>query len=75
MPMLRDMVLRYAIDFPNDLSDRIYEALGPEPLENLFALRHVAISPCVRRPGDLDLAEMILAEELAKLTAAARADR
>ena len=67
--MLRDMVLRYAIDFPNDLSDRIYEALGPEPLENLFALRHVAISPCVRRPGDLELAEMILAEELAKLTA------
>jgi DNA primase len=67
--MLRDMVLRYAIDYPDDLSDRIYEALGPEPLENLFALRHVAISPCVRRPGDLELAEMILAEELAKLTA------
>ncbi|MBT3139849.1 DNA primase [Phaeobacter gallaeciensis] len=67
--MLRDMVLRYAIDSPGDLSDRIYEALGPEPLENLFALRHVAISPCVRRPGDLELAEMILAEELAKLTA------
>lgn len=42
--------------------------MGERTLENLLGLRHVAINPCVRRPGDLDLARMTLTEELAKLT-------
>ncbi|WP_425044013.1 DNA primase [Primorskyibacter sp. S87] len=67
--LLRDLVLREGIAAPETLRERIDQALGPETLENLHALRHVAISPCVRRPGDEDLARMTLAEELAKLDA------
>ncbi|MEX0365426.1 MAG: DNA primase [Ruegeria sp.] len=66
---LRDVILRHAIDAPEMLQDHIEQVLGSEALENLHALRHVAISPCVRRPGDLEAAEMTLAEELAKLSA------
>ncbi|NIZ14946.1 DNA primase, partial [Phaeobacter sp. HF9A] len=64
---LRDLVLRYGIDAPERLCDEIAMALGPDALENLLSLRHVAISPCVRKPGDLDMASLTLAEEFAKL--------
>ncbi|TMV08044.1 DNA primase [Ruegeria sediminis] len=66
---LREAILRHAIDDPDNLKDHIVDSVGAEPLENLLGLRHVAISPCVRRPGDVELAEMTLAEELAKLQA------
>ncbi len=66
---LRDLILRHAGDPPETLATRIAEAMGPAALENLLRSRHVAISPCVRHPGDLDLARMTLAEELAKLQA------
>ncbi|OIQ29840.1 MAG: DNA primase [Alphaproteobacteria bacterium MedPE-SWcel] len=64
---LRDLVLRHGIDAPERLRDEITYALGPDALENLLALRHVAISPCVRKPGDLEMASLTLAEEFAKL--------
>ena len=67
--LLRDLILRHADAAPGTLRDTIAASAGPGPLENLFALRHVAISPCVRKPGDTDLARMTLAEELAKLDA------
>ena len=71
--LLRDLLLRHADvapdDMPGDMKDRIAAAAGPEALENLYRLRHVAISPCVRKPGDIDLARKTLAEELAKLEA------
>ncbi|MBB3712079.1 DNA primase [Limimaricola variabilis] len=52
-----------------DLRGALEARLGPEALESLFAQRHVAISPGVRRPGDAETARMCLAEELAKLDA------
>ncbi len=64
---LRDMVLRHGISAPERLREEIDWSLGPHALENLFALRHVAIIPCLRKPGDTELASMTLAEELAKL--------
>jgi len=64
---LRDLLLRFGIDAPERLRDEIAYALGPDALENLLSLRHVAISPCVRKPGDLDMASLTLAEEFAKL--------
>ncbi|ARO14825.1 DNA primase [Ketogulonicigenium robustum] len=64
---LRGAILR-AIDQP-DLRDAIVTAIGDAPLERLFAERHVAISPAVRRAGDIETARMCLAEELAKLNA------
>ncbi|WP_425080874.1 DNA primase [Ruegeria arenilitoris] len=66
---LRHAILRHAIDDPDNLKDHIAETLGPQALENLLALRHVAVIPCVYKPGDVEKAEMTLAEELAKIKA------
>ncbi|KUJ80572.1 DNA primase [Ruegeria marisrubri] len=66
---LRDVILRHAIDDPDNLKDHIVETLGAAPLENLLGLRHVAVIPCVHKPGDVEKAEMTLAEELAKIKA------
>jgi DNA primase len=48
---------------------RVQETIGQQALETLYAARHVAISPCVRNPGNTDLARLTVAEELAKLEA------
>jgi DNA primase len=66
---LRDLLLRHAESPPEELHDEIRGALGPQALENLLTARHVAITPCVRNPGDTELAQMTVAEELAKLAA------
>ncbi|WP_209833489.1 DNA primase [Ruegeria sp. HKCCE3926] len=66
---LRDAVLRHAIDDPYNLKDHIIASMGPDALENLLTLRHVAVIPCVSKPGDVEKAEMTLAEELAKIKA------
>ncbi|SLN31323.1 DNA primase [Ruegeria meonggei] len=66
---LRHAILRHAIDDPDSLKDHIAENLGPQALENLLALRHVAVIPSVSKPGDVEKAEMTLAEELAKIKA------
>ena len=44
--------------------------LGWETLENRKAQRHVAITPCIRKPGNIEMTRMTVAEELAKLDAA-----
>ena len=67
---LRDLLLRHGPEGPEVLRDRIQSALGPDALENLLSQRHVAITPCIRHPGDDEMARMTLAEELAKLKAA-----
>ncbi|MBL4769025.1 MAG: DNA primase, partial [Rhodobacteraceae bacterium] len=64
---LRDVVLRYATEDSTPLADKISDILGPETLENLHALGHVAISPCVRDPGNVEVARMTLSDELTKL--------
>lgn len=66
---LRHAILRHAVDDPDSLKDHIAENLGPQALENLLALRHVAVIPSVSKPGDVEKAEMTLAEELAKIKA------
>jgi DNA primase len=66
---LRDLILRHAHAGPEALRDSIFAALGQDALENLTAQRHVAITPCIRNPGDHDMARMTVAEELAKLEA------
>lgn len=62
---LRDVLLRYA-NTPDPRSN-VEMALGPEMVENLLRQPHVAITPAVRKPGDMALARMTLTEELAKL--------
>ena len=69
-PLHRDLqatVLRHlGVD---DLKSAIVADLGEAPLEKLMVQNHVAISPAVRRAGDLEVARLCLAEEFAKLTA------
>ncbi|WP_227269787.1 DNA primase [Roseobacter weihaiensis] len=67
---LRDMLLRYMSATPDDLRDKIAQAIGPDALENLLGQSHVAIVPCIRTPGDPEKVRMTVAEELAKLQAA-----
>ncbi len=66
---LRDIILRVGIDTPESLQAEIEAQLGSAPLEKLHSLRHVAITPCIRNPGNVELAQMTVAEELAKLDA------
>ncbi len=69
-PMHRDLqasVLRHL--GADDLRAQIIGDLGDAPLEKLFAQNHVAISPAIRRDGDIDIARLCLAEEFAKLVA------
>ncbi|NDW47285.1 DNA primase [Ruegeria sp. PrR005] len=67
--MLRQVVLRHAVDDPDNLQDHIERSLGGQALENLLNLRHVAVIPCVHKPGDAEKARMTLAEEFAKIKA------
>jgi DNA primase len=67
---LRDVMLRHAHDAPEVLREKISSALGEDTLENLLSQRHVAITPCIRNPGDTEMASLTVAEELAKLEAA-----
>ena len=66
---LRDCLLRHAEDAPETLRAAADRAVGEDALEKLCRARHVAITPCLRRPGDVELARMTVAEELAKLDA------
>ncbi len=66
---LRDLLLRYAADGKDAVNAEINRSVGPDTLETLMALPHVAISPPVRHPGDVALAQMTVAEELAKIAA------
>ena len=52
-----------------DLRARMTNDLGEGALEKLFAQRHVAISPAVRRNGEADIARLCLKEEFTKLAA------
>ena len=61
---LRDILLRH-----DGEEAALRAAIGEEALEKLTRLRHVAISPCLRKPGDPDLARMTVAGEIAKLSA------
>ncbi len=64
-----DLILAHANQGPEVLREKIIDARGPESLENLLGAGHVAITPCVRRPGDTEIALMAISEELAKLEA------
>lgn len=63
---LCNALLRFAHDA--DTPARLRETL-PDALERLLSTNHVQSSPPLRKPGDVDLALMCLAEELAKLEA------
>ncbi|MFN3146192.1 MAG: DNA primase [Paracoccaceae bacterium] len=51
------------------LEGHIRATAGPEALENLFASSHLAVVPALQPGADPELAELCVAEELAKLSA------
>ncbi|PUB18784.1 DNA primase [Yoonia sediminilitoris] len=53
----------------DDLKSAIIAEIGAAPLENLLGQSHVAISPAVRKAGNMETARLCLAEEFAKLAA------
>jgi DNA primase len=67
--VIRACLLQHAGAPAETLQAAADAALGTEALEKLCRPRHVAITPCLRNPGDRDLARLTIAEELAKLEA------
>ncbi len=66
---LRDLIVHHADQGPQPLADAIGAAMGADALEKLLTLPHVALTPPVRSPGNAALAQMTVAEELAKIAA------
>jgi DNA primase len=66
---IRRLILRNIGVDAEVLRENIFEALGPFALENLLNAGHVAIIPCIRTPGDVEMVRMTVTEELAKLDA------
>ena len=66
---IRDLMLRYMHEDPAALREKIYSALGEHTLENMTSQRHVAVTPCIRTPGNVEMTRMTVAEELGKLEA------
>ncbi|MFD0858736.1 DNA primase [Roseovarius aquimarinus] len=66
---LRDLIVAHAGDGAEALQGAITEAMGADALEKLMGLPHVALAPPVRNPGNMALAQMTVAEELAKIAA------
>ncbi len=64
---LRSAILRHAD--AADFRERVIEDAGADTLEKLMSLSHVQITPAVRNPGDVEVAAMCVAQELAKLAA------
>ncbi|MGQ3486848.1 DNA primase [Roseovarius pacificus] len=65
---LRELILRHAVAGAETLHAQIEAAMGPEALENLLRLPHVALAPPVRHPGNAEMARLTIAAELAKLS-------
>ncbi|MCR8725429.1 DNA primase [Frigidibacter sp. ROC022] len=65
---LRVALLRHA-HRAEGLREAVTGELGAEPLERLFADRHIRIAPVLRPDADQELVRNCLAEELAKLAA------
>ena len=67
--LIRTCLLRHSGANSETLQAHVNAELGGDALEKLCRARHVAITPCVRNPGDTEVARQTIAEELAKLEA------
>lgn len=64
---IRDVLVRLTPE--SDGEAVVFQSVGPEALENLLRPRHVQLAPGIRDPEKADLAELCVAEEMAKLMA------
>ncbi|ANT61428.1 DNA primase [Salipiger sp. CCB-MM3] len=68
---LRDLFLSAGTTDPEILQEDAAQRIGPEALDSLLGARHVAVVPCLRQIGDVELARLTVAEEFAKIAAQA----
>ncbi|MFK7876567.1 MAG: DNA primase [Paracoccaceae bacterium] len=66
---VRDAMLRN-VSAGTTMHDAIAQEIGRDTLESFLSSAHLCVVPCIRKPGDPDLARLTVAEELAKLSAA-----
>lgn len=66
---IQGALLRHIEADADMLIESVEHEIGAALLQKLFAHKHVAIAPPVRRPGNIDLASMCVNDALAKLTA------
>ena len=64
---LRNAVLRHAT--AENVKEAVVAEVGAQALEKLMSNPHLAITPSLRRAGDVGIAKQLLAEELGKLMA------
>ena len=64
---MRAAILRHAL--AEDVMAAVQRDIGDEALVKLMSNPHLAIIPSVRRPGDVEVARLLLTEELGKLMA------
>ncbi|MEM6310480.1 MAG: DNA primase, partial [Pseudomonadota bacterium] len=65
---IRDAVLRN-LDAGDTLLNKVGDMIGADPLESFLTQPHLLVVPCIRPPGDPEMAQLTVAEELAKLAA------
>ncbi|MGH1329815.1 MAG: DNA primase [Paracoccaceae bacterium] len=65
--MIRNAILASYSGPEESFFERLAQICGTETLEKLHSLSHVRIAPPLRHPGNVEIAEMCVAEELAKL--------
>ena len=63
---LRDVLLEHTGDDPQALRALAEQRMGAEALETLLSARHLAVVPCLRHPGDIELARLTVADAVAK---------
>ncbi|ETX14203.1 DNA primase [Roseivivax halodurans JCM 10272] len=66
---MRDALLRIRPANGAEAREAVAAAIGAEALETALSAPHLAIVPCLRRPGDAEFAALTIGEELAKVTA------
>jgi DNA primase len=66
---LRDAILR-SLGHPETMRESCEAAIGAPALETMLSARNLTVVPCLRNPGDAELARQTVAEVLAKLEAA-----
>ncbi|MHC9234341.1 DNA primase [Pseudooceanicola sp. 502str34] len=66
---LRRLILTHAGNGSEALQEAIAYEMGAHAVDSFLSNPHVALTPPVRRRGDVEIARMTVAEELAKLSA------
>ncbi|SFD45423.1 DNA primase [Roseivivax sediminis] len=67
---IRDALLRAMPAGESDARAAVAAAIGQSALDSFLSAPHLQVVPCLRQPGDAEIAALTVAEELAKRNAA-----